>query len=286
MQAEITKVSVHGGHSGSFCGHATDTLEELVERYVDLGFEWVCLTEHMPAEVSRLIAPEEAESGDSIEQLQQRFDQYFAEGRRLQALYRDEIEILVGFETDAYSGYQGAVATLIERHQPDMIVGSVHHVHDLLFDNKVEDYRRAAEISGGIEALYCDYFDKQLELIERFEPAVVGHFDLIRIHDPDYLLRWENKGVRDRAFRNLLKIKELGLILDLNVRALSKGASEPYLSAPLMEFAISEGIAMSPGDDSHSIDGVGANLIRGAEMLLARGGSVEWSKPATGRHVA
>lgn len=283
--SEIKKVSVHGGHSGSFCGHATDTLEGLVDRYIELGFEWVCLTEHMPAQVSRLMAPEEAGNGDSIEQLQQRFDQYFAEGRRLQTLHRDEIDILVGFETDAYTGYEDAVAALIERHQPDMIVGSVHHVHDLLFDNKIEDYRRAAGISGGIEALYCDYFDKQLELIERFEPAVVGHFDLIRIHDPDYLQRWEHPAVRDRAFRNLLKIKELGLILDLNVRALSKGASEPYLSAPLMAFAISEGIAMSPGDDSHSIDGVGANLIRGAEMLLARGGSVEWSKPVAGRHV-
>ncbi len=150
--AEIRKVSVHGGHSGSFCGHATDTLEGLVERYIELGFEWVCLTEHMPAELSRLMAPEEAASGDSIEQLQQRFDQYFAEGRRLQALHRDEIDIQVGFETDAYTGYQDAVATLIERHQPDMIVGSVHHVHDLLFDDKVEDYRRAASMPPEISA--------------------------------------------------------------------------------------------------------------------------------------
>ena len=28
--------------------------------------------------------------------------------------------------------------------------------------------------------MYCDYFDLQLELIDCFHPAVVGHFDLRR----------------------------------------------------------------------------------------------------------
>ena len=283
--ADIKLVSVHGGHSGSFCGHAVDTLEAIVERYVELGFEWVCLTEHMPAEITRLIAPEEATQGFDVVELQQRFDEYFVEARRLKVLHQDKIDILVGFETDAYTGYEDSVARLISRHQPDMIVGSVHHVHDILFDGKLEDYKRAAELSGSLEALYCDYFDKQLELIERFQPAVVGHFDLIRIHDSNYMQRWEDVEVRDRALRNLTRIKELGLILDLNVRALSKGAMEPYISAPLVEYAIAEGILMSPGDDSHGIESVAANLIEGAEILIARGGKANWSKPTIGRHL-
>ena len=283
--ADIKLVSVHGGHSGSFCGHAIDTLEDIVERYIELGFEWICLTEHMPAEIARLMAPEEAAQGFDVAELQQRFDQYFVEARRLKALHQDKIEILVGFETDAYSGYEEAVANLISRHQPDMIVGSVHHVHDVLFDNKLDDFKRAVELSGSIQQLYCDYFDKQLELIERFEPAVVGHFDLIRIHDPDYMQRWEVADVRDRALRNLKRIKELGLILDLNVRALSKGAKEPYISAPLMEYAIVEGVLISPGDDSHGVESIAENLIEGAEIFKARGGTTDWSKPTIGRHI-
>ena len=282
---EFKMVSVHGGHSGGFCGHAVDALEQVVERYIELGFEWVCLTEHMPVETADLMAPEEAAEGFDVASLQKRFDRYFAEARRLQALHQDKIDILVGFETDAYSGYQDAVSNLIARHHPDMIVGSVHHVHDLYIDNAPQDYKRAITLSGGVEALYCDYFDKQLELIERFQPAVVGHFDLIRMHDPDYMQRWEIQAVRDRALRNLARIKSLGLILDLNVRSLSKGAAEPYISAPWMDFAISEGIAMSLGDDSHGVDSVGMNLLEGVEVLRARGGSTEWVKPALGRHV-
>ena len=272
-------VSVHGGHSGSYCGHAFDRLEDLVQRYIDLGFEWVCITEHMPAHASHLIAPEERSQGLGVSELQARFDAYFAQARRLKNKFSEQIEIFIGFETEAYSGYEEAVANLITRHQPDMIVGSVHHVHDLLFDDKVEDYNEAARRSGSIEALYCDYFDKQLELINRFQPAVVDHFDLIRIYDPDYKRRLQVPQVRARALRNLQRIKALDLTLDLNVRAFSKGADEPYPSATLLDYAIAEGIRIAPGDDSHGVDNVGANLMRGAEHLAARGGQTQWRKP-------
>ena len=282
----FSKVSVHGGHSGTYCGHAADTLEEVVAEYVAQGFEWVCLTEHMAPLNETMMPPEERDAGMDVPAIQARFDAYFREARRLQAKHRGEIDVLVGFETEGYTGYADEVAAMIARHTPDMLVGSVHHMHDLLFDDKLADYERAATLSGGIEQLYCDYFDVQLELIERFEPAVVGHFDLIRIHDPDYRKRWEVTAVRDRALRNLTRIKELGLILDLNVRALAKGADEPYISEPLMAFAIETGIAMTTGDDSHGVESVGKGLAEGVAILEARGGTSDWTKPARDRHIA
>jgi len=277
-------VSVHGGNSGTFCSHAEDTLEKVVERYIELNFEWICLTEHMPTESISHLPVEEAKAGFDIISLQQRFGRYFQEARRLADLHRDRIDILVGFETEVYSGYEDEVAKLIARFNPDMIVGSVHHLHDVLFDGTVEDYQRAVVLSGGIEALYCDYFDAQFELIETFRPAVVGHFDLIRIHDTNYLKRWEVPAIRDRAVRNLEQIKALGLILDLNVRALAKGAVEPYVSTPWLEIAIQEGIAIVSGDDSHGVASVGMYIDVGINQLVARGSSTNWTKPEIGSH--
>ena len=277
-------VSVHGGHSGTFCSHAEDTLEKVVERYIELNFDWICLTEHMPAASTPFLPVEEAEAGFDVISSRHRFEKYFQEARRLAELHKDRIEIFAGFETDVYSGYEDEVAKHIVRFKPDLIVGSVHHVHDVLFDDTARNYRRAVEVSGGIEALYCDYFDAQLELIETFQPAVVGHFDLIRIHDSDYLERWEIPRIRDRALRNLARIKALGLILDLNVRALAKGAAEPYISAPWLEFAIKEGIAIVPGDDSHGVASVGNCMDDGISQLIAKGGSTNWKKPAIGSH--
>lgn len=282
--SSVARVSVHGGHSGAFCCHAVDSLEAVVQRYIALGFEWMCLTEHMPTENHKFIAPEERQAGFDVDSSQQRFACYFKEARRLTNLYEGQIEILTGFETEAYSGYQAEIVRLIAQHQPQMLVGSVHHVNDVLFDASPAAYQQAADLSGGIEKLYCDYFDTQLDLIEAFEPAVVGHFDLIRLHDPNYLERWAVPAIEDRALRNLQRIKELGLILDLNARALAKGASEPYVSKPWLEFAIREGIALVPGDDSHGVENVGGFLDETIARLQDQGGSTTWKKPSVATH--
>ena len=275
----IEKVSVHGGHSGRYCGHAQDALEDVVLEYIAQGFTWVCLTEHMPCQTEQHMPPEERAEGLTAAEFNARIDRYFDEARALKTKYAGDIELLVGFETEAYTGYQDEVSALIDRHQPDMIVGSVHHMHDILFDAASDDYAQAVERSGSIEQFYCDYFDKQLELIECFKPPVVGHFDLVRLHDPDYRARFEVPSIRDRAFRNLSRIKELGLILDLNMRSLKKSATEPYITESLMTFAIEQDIAMAPGDDSHGVADVGLNYDIGLKIYTERGGVTDWQKP-------
>lgn len=48
----------HHSHSGQFCGHAKNTLEEVVQRAISLGMETLAMTEHMPREECDLY-PEE-----------------------------------------------------------------------------------------------------------------------------------------------------------------------------------------------------------------------------------
>jgi HisJ family histidinol phosphate phosphatase len=38
----------HHSHSGQFCGHAKDTLEEVVQAAIAKGFHSFALTEHIP----------------------------------------------------------------------------------------------------------------------------------------------------------------------------------------------------------------------------------------------
>ena len=271
-------VSVHGGHSGEFCGHAEDTLADVVQAYIDRGFRWVCLTEHMAPTDQALIPDDEAPDLDA---LRLRFRRYFAEARRLQAARAGEIDIYVGFETEGCRGYQHAVQTVIDEFSPDMIVGSLHHVGDVPFDYSEREYARAVTVAGGIVELYCAYFDRQLELIDTFRPSVVGHFDLIRVFDADYQARWQVGAIRERALRNLARIAELDLILDFNVRALTKGQKEPYVSAPWLRRAVELGIHLAPGDDSHGVATVGLNVARGIEILRAAGAATDWRRPVS-----
>ncbi|KJS32788.1 MAG: hypothetical protein VR64_04380 [Desulfatitalea sp. BRH_c12] len=275
----IERVSIHGGHSGEFCNHAQNTLEEMVRAYIDQGFVWVGLTEHMPPAADAFLFPEERQAGLTAAAMAERFDRYMAEARRLQAAYAAQMDIRVGFETEDTTGAIDLAKQLVARHAPDYILGSVHHVADIPFDYSAEAYQQAVAAVGGIEALYCAYFDRQYALIQALCPLVVGHFDLIRIFDPNYRRHLILPEVQKRIKRNLELIREMDLILDYNVAALAKGAMEPYLCQPILAQALYMGIAVVPGDDAHSVVSVGLHLDQGIQILHKRGFSTRWRKP-------
>lgn len=272
-------VSVHGGHSGQFCNHALDSLEEIVIEYIGQGFSWVGITEHSPAISEELLYPDEKKAGLSPESQLKNFTRYISECRRLQDKYRSSITIFTAMEIETYSGYEKFVPFLLEKFRPDYIVGSVHFVGDIGFDYSLEFYNLAVTKAGSVDNLYCNYFDAQFEMIKSLKPAVVGHFDLIRIYDPEYLERLERPAIVQKITRNLRLIKEMDLILDLNLRALLKGAKEPYVSHSILKMAREMNIAVVPGDDSHSKNSVGTNLNKGVEILQNLDFSTDWQQP-------
>ena len=185
----------------------------------------------------------------------------------------------MGFETEAYTGAINYAIELRSRYKPDFIVGSVHHVNDIPFDMGPDQYALALQRTGGYEELYAAYFDRQHELLRVLKPEVVGHFDLIRIFDANYLEHLLLPLVWKRICRNLELIRREGLILDYNLRALSKGAAEPYVAAPILKQALSMGIALVPGDDSHGVASVARDYEKGIETLIASGAPTNWLRP-------
>lgn len=279
MIGNIARVSVHGAHSGQFCAHAKDRLEQIVERYVELGFQWAGITEHMPPAQARFVYPEEKAMGMTPEVHWDRFLAYIEEARRLKRRYAGRITLYVGMETEGYTGAEAVIERALSLFHPDYLVGSIHHVADGQIDADADTYWALARRLGGIEALYERYFDRQYELISNVSPKVVGHFDLVRIFDPDYPQRWKVPAIWLRVERNLRLIRDRGLILDFNARALFKGAPEPYVSAPILSRALELGIPAVPGDDSHGVDTVGMNVDTATEILKRSGFDTRWRTP-------
>lgn len=274
---------MHGAHSSDFCNHAHSPLADMVAAYHERGFAWVGLTEHIPVPEERFLFPEERAAGITLAAMYDRFRRYSAAARKLQREYAGRMRILVGFETEAFSGYAPWIEKLRAEFKPDYIVGSVHHIDDICYDGLAESYQHALAELGSHTALYCRYFDRQFEMLTALRPEVVGHFDLIRIFDSDYRLRWADPAIRERITRNLRLIKELDLILDFNLRALLKGAKEPYISRPILLEARELGISVVPSDDSHSVAEVGANMAEGIRILHELGFDTHWRVPG-GRH--
>ncbi|MEJ2037823.1 MAG: histidinol-phosphatase [Desulfosarcinaceae bacterium] len=273
-------VSIHGGHSGEYCSHAADHLEDIVCEYIEQGFAWVGLTEHIPPAADRFLYPDEKKAGLTASAMAGRFGRYVAEARRLQTAYSDRIRLYIGFETEFYTGCLEHIKALLRQYRPDYFVGSVHHVEDIPIDLDKDTYHKALSACGGTEALYCRYFDLQYELIQSLRPAVLGHFDLIRIFDPEYGRHLQLPSVVGRIERNLNLAASLGLILDFNMAALRKGASEPYIARPILDRARELGVAVVPGDDSHGVATVGAFIQEGIALLQEMGFDTDWRTPA------
>jgi histidinol-phosphatase (PHP family) len=83
----------------------------------------------------------------------------------------------------------------------------------------------------------------------------------------------------DRIKRNLQLIQELDLIMDFNLRSLLKGADEPYISRVILEMALELGISIVPGDDSHGLSSVGANMEKAIAILEELGCDTNWQEP-------
>ena len=281
MHAATTpsRVSIHGGHSGEFCNHAVDSLDDVIQAYIAKQFTWVGITEHIPPLSDRFLYPEEVQAGLNTEKMHHRFRHYVATCRRLQQRYRSQIQLFVGCEIESYNGTVGLVRQLMDTFAFDYIVGSLHHVDDIGFDYSPQLYRDAVQSAGGLEALYCRYFDDQFEMIRTLKPQVVGHFDLIRIFDDDYRQQLALPAVEQRILRNLELVKDLNLTLDCNVRALAKGASEPYPTRAILQQAVELEISIVPGDDSHGVDSVGDHIDEAIQLLQALGADTNWRKP-------
>ena len=219
----------HHSHSGQFCGHATNTLEEVVQDAINKCMTTFRVTQHIPRDRIDFY-PEEAKV-HTPESLAQLYDDFYHEAKRLQKAYADRIQLFIGFEGEwIRDSSLHIIKRLLEKYELDLFVGSVHHVHTAPIDFDMSGYLKARDISGGSdERLFADYFDAQLSMLQALKPPVVGHFDLIRLKSDDAnrsFTTWPE--VWEKVMRNLKFIAEYGGVVELNSSSLRKGMSEAY----------------------------------------------------------
>lgn len=232
----------HHSHSGQFCGHAANTLEEVILKAIRLGMTTLCLTEHIPRDEIDFY-PEECNDHDEAS-LAKLYEDFYHEGRRLQRLYSGQISIFVGFESEwIRASSLKLIHGILDKFPVDIFVGSVHHVHTVPIDYDTELYHKSRGLGDGTdEQIFADYFDSQLEMLQALKPPVVGHFDLIRLKsdDPERSFKtWPR--VWEKVERNLHFIATYGGVLELNSASLRKGMSEPYPQVEICQVSITYG---------------------------------------------
>jgi histidinol-phosphatase (PHP family) len=265
----------HHSHSGQFCHHAKNTLEEIVLRAIELHMTTFALTEHIPPDGVEDLYPEEVsslvlediptnlqqfEAKQTPESLYTNFQAFYIEASRLREKYASKMTILLGFESEwIRSSSDSMVKHLLNEYKFDLFVGSIHHVDGIPIDFDHAMYEKARAASGGTDSdLFIKFFDTQFSMLKRLEPPVVGHFDLIRLksNNPDTDFTQDNQ-VWARIDRNLSLIAAYGGVLEINTSGLRKGLADPYPTREICELFNSKNGRFTLSDDSHAIDQVG-----------------------------
>lgn len=262
----------HHSHSGQFCGHAQNTLEEMVQTAIAKGFHVFSLTEHIPRPREDFYPGEE--DSHSVASLAALFDAFLVEAVRVKEAYAPQITILVGFESEwIRPSTLQIVQDIFAKFPFDFFVGSVHHTHTHPIDYDRATYEKAREAAGGSdERLFEDYFDAQHEMLQALRPPVVGHFDLIRLLSDHRDLAFPSmEGVWQRIDRNLDFIASYGGILELNASGLRKGLAEPYPCLPICQRFLRVGGRFAMSDDSHDVGQIGTNYARMLEYMSKAG---------------
>jgi histidinol-phosphatase (PHP family) len=269
----LWKVSLHGGHTGTYCEHATGTLAEAIEKAIAFGYDTFGFSEHAPRLGEHLLYDEEAEMGWDVAKLQDDFQAYATDLPPLIEQYADKIHILRGFECEVVPDdqYVEIMSDLKERHSFDYMVGSVHHIHEIPLDGPAELFEKIlTQFGGDIEALAIHYYQAVGAMIQNLKPDVVAHLDLIKKNAPEVELV-DTTEIR-KAIENTLEVAHLNdCILDCNTAGIRKNLGGPYPAQWIVEKAHSMGIPFCFGDDSHSADQVGAGIVEARKYLMELG---------------
>jgi histidinol-phosphatase (PHP family) len=174
-------------------------------------------------------------------------------------VYGERIALSIGLETElVHADSLAELEATWARHADvlDYAVGSVHHVGGTPIDFDAALYARAEVEQGGAQALFAAYYDAQLELLLRLRPAVVGHFDLVRLFGGATVAY--DADVWARVQRNVAAIVAYGGLVEVNARAFKKGLPGAYPQRDVLAHMCARGdVRFTLSDDSHGPRDVG-----------------------------
>ena len=218
------------------CNHAEGTVDEYVQRAIELGIDIYGFSEHAPMDFDpkyRL----------AIEEVQA----YTSDILRAKETYKNDIQILLGYEVD---WLQGHMREDILAADVDYLIGSVHFIDKWSFDNP--------EFIGGwkdkdIDEIWKAYFEATEAMAKSGKFDIVGHLDLIKVFK-----FMPKQDVRVLAKNVLQAIKKSNMVMEVNTAGLRKPVEEIYPSRALLEEAYALDIPITFSSDAHAIEHIGA----------------------------
>lgn len=221
----------------TLCNHATGTMDEYIQEAIAKGINIYGFSEHAPMknfeDGYRLVLEKKAFYEKSVLSLKEK--------------YKNQIEILLGYEVDFIEG--DFVLDEIKKADVDYLIGSVHYLNDWGFDNPefIKEYE-----NRDIDKIWQDYFYaiEQMAKTQNFD--IVGHLDLIKVFK--FLPK---KDIKQIASDALKAIKKSNMTIEINSAGFRKPIKEQYPSKQILELAYDLNIDITFSSDAHAVEQIG-----------------------------
>ena len=233
------------------CNHATGTMEEYIQKAIELGIDIFGFSEHAPMknfeDGYRLVIEKKAFYEKSVKNLQEK--------------YHDQIKILLGYEVDFIDG--DFILDEIINANVDYLIGSVHYINDWGFDNPefIKEYEKR-----DINQIWSDYFEAVTLMAKSGKFDIVGHLDLIKVFK--YLPTTDICLIAKNALK---AIKESQMVIEINSAGYRKPIGEQYPSQQLLQMAYEMDIPITFSSDAHSVEQVGFEYHKATQLAKAIG---------------
>jgi histidinol-phosphatase (PHP family) len=172
----------------------------------------------------------------------------------------------LGVECDFVPGAEDRTANLLEAHDFDYVVGSVHFVGEAAVDHEGWD---VWEGRGDADEVWRRYFEALAEC------ARSGLFDILA--HPDLVKVWGRaRPLPERDPRHYYEpaveaIAESGIAVELSTAGLRKPVGELYPSPAFAEMCVEAGAPFALSSDAHLPEQVGFGYDRALELLADLG---------------
>ena len=242
-----TRVDLHN-HT-TRCNHAEGTVDEYIQKAIELGIDIYGFSEHAPMDFDekyRLpFCDMEAYTRDILDAKEK---------------YKNDIKILLGYEVDWLPGH---MEERILGDDVDYLIGSVHFIDKWSFDNP--------EFIGGwkdkdVDEIWKAYFEATEAMAKSGKFDIVGHLDLIKVFK--FMPKQDTRLLAKKALK---AIKKSNMVLELNAAGLRKPIGEIYPSKPLLEAAYEMEIPITFSSDAHAVEQVGFAYDKVTELAKSIG---------------
>ena len=240
----------------NFSADCNSTPESMIEKAIDLGLSYLCITDHMDPDMH-------CAGLDFTFDLNQYFDKHL----ELKERYKNQITLLTGIELGLQPHISETLSDILNSGTFDFVIGSAH-VCDQMDPYFPEYWEGKTEHEGTHR-----YFEYILECIEAFQNFdVFGHIDYVVRYGPTKAENYsyqKYKEIIDEILKSLVS-KNIGLELNTAGLKYGLGFAHPHTDI-LKRYKELGGEIITVGSDGHLPEHLAYDFDKVPSILKACG---------------